>query len=76
MFKTIPPSQQNIRAEPSWIKLIKLKAEKGEKGVGDTMERIIKSIGLDKFALLYTSITRKSCGCSNRKEYYNKEYPY
>lgn len=68
--------EKSIVIEPPWIKLIKSQAVKGEIGVGDTMERLIKSIGLDKFAQLYTYILKKNCGCKNRKDYYNKEYPY
>jgi hypothetical protein len=75
----VVPDRSNIsepKALPLWIALIQKQAGPGEKGVGDTMERIIKNIGLDAFSKLYTYILRKDCGCKNRKDYYNKIYPY
>ena len=39
------------------------------KGVGDTVEKVIKITGLDKFK-------PKDCGCKKRKEKLNKMFPY
>ena len=40
------------------------------KGLGDTVESIIKFTGLDIF------VKGKDCGCEKRKEYLNELFPY
>jgi hypothetical protein len=41
-----------------------------DKGLGDTVERIIKSTGLQIF------VDGKDCGCEKRKEKLNELFPY
>jgi hypothetical protein len=45
-------------------------ARRKSKGLGDTVEKIIKATGLDTF------VEGKDCGCDKRKEYLNKIFPY
>jgi hypothetical protein len=40
------------------------------KGLGDTIEKVIKATGLDNF------VNGDDCGCQQRKEYLNKIFPY
>lgn len=40
------------------------------KGLGDTIEKVIKTTGLDKF------VDGKDCGCDKRKEKLNELFPY
>jgi len=39
------------------------------KGLGDTVEKVIKVTGLQKFK-------KKDCGCEKRKKALNKAFPY
>lgn len=43
---------------------------KKSKGLGDTVEKIIKATGLDVF------VNGKDCGCEERKAYLNNLLPY
>jgi len=45
-------------------------AKRKSKGLGDTIEKVIKATGLDIF------VDGKDCGCDKRKEYLNKLFPY
>lgn len=40
------------------------------KGLGDTIEKVIKATGLNAFT------DGKDCGCEKRKEFLNKVFPY
>jgi hypothetical protein len=46
------------------------------KGLGDTVEKIAKTIGADKVAKVYEKISGKPCGCASRKEKLNNKFPY
>jgi len=46
------------------------------KGLGDTVAKITHATGLDKLAEMYTEITGKPCGCSERQDALNKLVPY
>jgi len=39
------------------------------RGLGDTVEKVIKVTGLKKFK-------KKGCGCEKRKQALNKAFPY
>jgi hypothetical protein len=45
-------------------------AKRKSKGLGDTIEKVIKATGLDIF------VDGKDCECDKRKEYLNKLFPY
>ena len=45
-------------------------AKRKSKGLGDTIEKVIKATGLDIF------VDGKDCGCDKRKEYLNNLFPY
>jgi hypothetical protein len=46
------------------------------RGFGDTVYKVTHITGLDKLAEIYTQITGKPCGCSQRQEALNKLFPY
>ena len=45
-------------------------------GLGDTIAKITKNTGLDNLAKIYTQLTGRDCGCSNRQDALNKLIPY
>lgn len=51
-------------------------AQNISRGLGDTVAKITHATGLDKLAELYTELTGKPCGCSQRQEALNKLFPY
>tara|TARA_R100001594_G_scaffold141086_3_gene186742 strand:- start:227 stop:577 length:351 start_codon:yes stop_codon:yes gene_type:complete len=44
-----------------------------EKGLGDSIEKVLKKTGIDKVA---KKILGDDCGCEERKEKLNKMFPY
>jgi len=49
------------------------KNRKADKGLGDTVEKIFKSVGVDKLAKWALG---EDCGCQERKMVLNKLFPY
>tara|TARA_R110002050_G_scaffold53460_1_gene121545 strand:+ start:5977 stop:6153 length:177 start_codon:yes stop_codon:yes gene_type:complete len=47
-----------------------------DRGLGDTLARGFKALGIKKLADKYTEVTGKDCGCSKRQEKLNKIIPY
>tara|TARA_R100000544_G_C2225055_1_gene60129 strand:- start:25 stop:180 length:156 start_codon:yes stop_codon:yes gene_type:complete len=47
-----------------------------DKGLGDTVARVISSTGLEFLSKLYEKKTGKDCGCNARKAALNKVVPY
>ena len=46
---------------------------KESKGLGDSVEKVLKATGIDKVA---KKILGDDCGCLERKKWLNKRYPY
>ena len=46
---------------------------KKSKGLGDSVEKVLKATGIDKVA---KKVLGDDCGCEQRKEALNKLYPY
>ena len=46
---------------------------KKSKGLGDSVEKVLKATGLDKIA---KKVLGDDCGCEKRKQALNKLYPY
>ena len=50
------------------------------KGLGDSIEKFTKSMGIKSFAQVLARNgvfgKKKDCGCSNRKDQLNKIFPY
>lgn len=45
-------------------------------GLGDTVAKFTHATGLDKLSGLYSRITGKDCGCSQRQDALNRLVPY
>lgn len=45
-------------------------------GLGDTVEKITKAVGIKKVMESIQSKTGKDCGCKKRKNVLNKAFPY
>lgn len=50
---------------------------KKEKGLGDSIEKLIRAFKIDKAANKVAKMAGKEdCGCSQRKQYLNTKFPY
>lgn len=61
---------------PAWAKGVALLKKDCDKGVGDTVERIIGKSNSAAYKAFYLATFKKSCGCSNRKAEWNVKYKY
>ncbi len=59
---------------PAKIKLMAMAAEPSDKGVGDTVERVLGSGAIKDW--LKQALAGASCGCANRQAWLNERYPY
>jgi hypothetical protein len=46
------------------------------KGFGDTVEKITTATGIKKIVDTLSTVTKKDCGCKNRKDTLNRILPY
>ena len=46
------------------------------KGLGDTIEKITKATGIKKVVDKISEVTKKDCGCGQRKDVLNRFFPY
>ena len=67
---------QPAKAWPVWAKAVSKLRIDGERGVGSTVERLANQSKLSLVAGLFEQVTKKSCGCTNRKIKYDSEFPY
>ena len=49
---------------------------KKSRGLGDSIEKITKATGIKKIVDTMSKITKKDCGCNERKETLNRLFPY
>lgn len=59
---------------PAWAKTMESLKADADKGVGDTVKRL-----LGKFGEVYQTVLKKMgmpCGCNARRDQYNIQYPY
>lgn len=62
---------------PNPKKSIKISESNVSKGLGDDVEKITHSLGLDEFAKkIATMMGKDDCGCQKRKEFLNRIVPY
>ena len=50
--------------------------EKKSKGLGDTIEKITKATGIKKVVDKISEVTKKDCGCGQKKDTLNRLFPY
>ena len=60
---------------PAWATALRALRRDGERGVGDTAERLFGSFGGQPFKMALRSAGIE-CGCDERKEKWNELYPY
>lgn len=46
------------------------------RGLGDTLERVFKAVGLDRIAKAKERLSGKPCGCAGRRDKLNALFPY
>jgi len=46
------------------------------KGLGDTIQKITKATGIKKVVDKISQVTKKDCGCKQRKDSLNRLFPY
>lgn len=66
---------QGRKPRPLIIRGIERRRIDTDKGVGDTVERIISKLGGDSFKWVMQRLGL-DCGCDNRKAWLNARWPY
>lgn len=69
-YRPIPREQW-----PLWAKAMALVASPEDKGLGDTVERIIGPVASNAFKAWHKATFGKPCSCSERKDRWNSQYP-
>lgn len=62
-------------AWPWWAKALRACAQPGERGVGDTVARLVGPFGGEAFKQWRAQLGR-TCGCELRQAKLNQKYPY
>lgn len=63
---------------PNWpllLQPLKLLAREGDRGLGDIVHRVIGESNSDKYKAWHLRIFGRPCGCNERQETLNAEYP-
>lgn len=76
---TDPPSMiaRGLKS-PNWpvlLQPLKLLAKDGDRGLGDIVARLVGPIGGDAYKVWYEKIFGRKCGCSERQETLNEDFP-
>lgn len=61
---------------PQWAKLIAAHALPGERGVGDTAERLFGALGGSALKGAMRELLGVDCGCEARRDDWNRRWPY
>ena len=61
---------------PAWALAVKALASPEDKGVGDTIARIVGPIGGNSYKLWFKATFGKPCGCTERQSAFNHRFPY
>ena len=72
----LPVPAQRMEQWPLWARTVAALKQEGESGVGDTIERLIGRHNSIEFKVWYKKTFGRDCGCSGRKEQYNRKYGY
>lgn len=78
MFTNPPSFLSRGLKGPEWpliLRPLKLLAKEGDRGLGDIVLRVIGDVNSDTFKAWHLRIFGKSCGCSERQEDWNRDYP-
>ena len=72
----VQPSAVSFEKWPLWAKAMALMKKEEDKGVGDTVYRVIGLPASEAFKKWYARIFGKSCGCTQRQQRWNQQYRY
>ena len=78
-YETIDKRSKDYREYKEWkatkdsYKALKKNVEKRSKGLGDTVAKITKAVGIDK---IVEFIAGDDCGCDERQGRWNKDFAY
>ncbi len=76
---TDPPSAiERGKPSPKWplvLQPFKLMAQEGDKGLGSIIERVIGPIAGDAYKAWHLRIFGKACGCSERRDSLDRDFP-
>ena len=64
---------------PAYLRELSAQKTAGEKGLGDTVERVIGKFGSDAFRTWYAEkagVFKSQCRCTKWKPIWNARYPY
>lgn len=61
---------------PFLVRVVARRRQPGERGVGDTLQRLIGHLGGEVFKRAFHKLTGRDCGCGNRAIKLNLMYPY
>lgn len=61
---------------PRRVRLLARFAKPRERGVGDTLARLLGKVGGEVWKGWYQRLTGKDCGCGDRQGRLNERYPY
>lgn len=70
------PINTDISKWPTMARMVAKLRRPEDKGLGDTVARNIKWLKGDTLASWYKKLTGKDCGCSDRQQALNTDYPY
>lgn len=75
-----PPQRRKCAADPEWRERTAATKAAGcaprDRGLGDSLERVFKAVGVDKIAKAVERATGRPCGCAERKAKLNSLVPY
>jgi hypothetical protein len=71
-----PPTRKFSEQWPLWARTVGALRKDGEKGVGDTVERLVGANNSESFKLWYKRTFNRNCGCDGRKETWNAKFQY
>lgn len=73
-FDTASPVPKSAR--PLWVKALSKLAKPEDKGLGDTITRVVGIFGGEVFKQWFKKTTGRACGCESRAAALSAKYPY
>lgn len=75
-FAAPPPAHGPRDHWPLWARTLAAMQGEGDKGVGDTIERVMGPKTSESFKGWYKRTFNRNCGCDGRKEDWNNRFKY
>jgi len=73
-FDTVSPIP--VGSRPLWVKALSKLATPDDRGLGDTIARVVGLFGGEVFKAWFKKTTGKACGCESRAAAFNAKYPF